>query len=46
MGHTKQLGKSHPARDRLLLIVFWAYVSVPLAWGVYSTLMKAMALFR
>lgn len=45
MRHSRQRVKSHPARDGLLLIVFWAYVSVPLTWGVYSTLMKAMALF-
>ena len=38
--------KSHPVRDGLLLVVFWTYVGVPLAWGVYSTLKKAMALFR
>jgi hypothetical protein len=45
MRHSRQRVKSHPARDGLLLIVFWAYVSVPLTWGVYSTLMNAMALF-
>jgi hypothetical protein len=46
MRHTSRKGTRHPVRDGLLLIVFWAYVSVPLAWGVYSTLVKAMALFR
>jgi hypothetical protein len=29
-----------------LLVVFWLYVGVPLAWGVWSTLQKAMALFQ
>lgn len=29
----------------LLAILFWAYVSIPLAWGVFQTLKKAMALF-
>jgi hypothetical protein len=33
---------SNPA----LLVVFWLYVGVPLAWGVWSTLQKAMALFQ
>ncbi len=36
----------HPGRDRLLLVVFWMYVSLPLAWGVYSTFKKATALFQ
>lgn len=34
------------ARELALLIVFWGYVLVPLAWGVYSTLQKALLLFR
>ncbi len=29
----------------LSLILFWAYVLIPLLWGVSSTLKKAMALF-
>ena len=33
------------ARSRLLLILFWLYVTIPLLWGVASTLKKAMALF-
>lgn len=31
--------------SRLLLILFWLYVSVPLLWGVASTIKKALALF-
>jgi hypothetical protein len=27
------------------LIVFWAYVLVPLTWGVVNTLIQAMKLF-
>lgn len=34
--------KSNP----LLLVVFWLYVGAPLAWGVWSTIKKAMALFN
>lgn len=41
-----QSNPSHPLRDGLLLILFWTYVSIPLAWGVYSTVLKATALFR
>jgi hypothetical protein len=29
-----------------LLLIFWLYVCIPLAWGVWSTLKKAMALFN
>lgn len=46
MGHGARVAKRPAVRDVLLLIVFWTYVSVPLAWGVYSTIKKAMALFR
>lgn len=28
------------------LVAFWLYVGVPLAWGITSTLQKAMALFN
>jgi hypothetical protein len=27
------------------LAVFWAYVLIPLAWGVVNTLLQAMKLF-
>lgn len=37
--------KSFKPFDLLLLVLFWLYVSVPLAWGVWSTLKKALALF-
>jgi hypothetical protein len=30
----------------LLTLLFWLYVTLPLAWGVWSTLRKAMALFN
>jgi len=36
-----------PAQNHLLLLVlFWAYVMVPLAWGVFQTFKKAAALFQ
>ncbi|GGC00102.1 hypothetical protein GCM10007205_06730 [Oxalicibacterium flavum] len=27
------------------VVLFWLFVGVPLSWGVWSTLQKAMALF-
>ena len=30
----------------LLLLLFWLYVAAPLAWGVWSTVKKALALFQ
>ena len=30
----------------LILFVFWAYVGIPLLWGIYSTLTKAVGLFH
>ncbi|MGZ8218884.1 MFS transporter small subunit [Methylomagnum sp.] len=35
-----------PIRDRILLVLFWSYVLIPLAWGVKSTVEKALLLFR
>jgi hypothetical protein len=46
MEYGGRVARRHGVRDMILLIVFWTYVSVPLAWGVYSTIKKAMALFR
>lgn len=43
MNQTESPSKStHP----LLLMLFWLYVALPLAWGVWSTIKKAMALFN
>ena len=30
----------------LLLVLFWAYVLIPLSWGVFETFKKALALFH
>lgn len=30
----------------VLLVLFWTYVLVPLGWGVFQTLKKALALFH
>ncbi len=36
-------GASQPA---VLVIFAWAFVSIPLAWGVWQTIIKSMALFH
>ena len=35
----------HPT-NKVKIAVFWLYVMVPLAWGVYNTLAQAMKLFQ
>jgi hypothetical protein len=35
---------AHPT-GHLKLAIFWAYVLIPLAWGVVNTLIQAMKLF-
>jgi hypothetical protein len=35
----------HPT-NKGMLVVFWAYVLIPLAWGVVNTLTQAMKLFH
>ena len=37
----------HPSgRSWMLVGVAWALVGIPLLWGVYNTLKKALALFE
>jgi hypothetical protein len=36
----------HISSNPLLTALFWLYVGIPLSWGIWSTLQKAMALFR
>jgi hypothetical protein len=42
MTKTENQGQENHA---VLLVLFWAYVLIPLAWGVYQTFKKALALF-
>ncbi|SAL15872.1 hypothetical protein AWB73_00760 [Caballeronia turbans] len=35
----------HPSNNGLLLL-FWAYVLIPLGWGVTNTLTQAIKLFQ
>jgi len=30
----------------LVVVLFWIYVTIPLAWGVYDTILKAAKLFE
>ncbi|SEA96560.1 MAG: oxalate:formate antiporter [Paraburkholderia sp.] len=39
-----ELNAVHPT-SKAKLVVFWAYVLIPLAWGVVNTLIQAMKLF-
>jgi hypothetical protein len=32
--------------NHVVLLLFWAYVLIPLGWGVFETLKKALALFH
>ncbi|PQV49964.1 oxalate:formate antiporter [Paraburkholderia sp. BL21I4N1] len=36
---------AHPT-NKAKLVVFWLYVTLPLAWGVFNTLTQAMKLFH
>jgi hypothetical protein len=45
MNHYSTSDDAKPTNP-VLIIVFWLYVGIPLAWGVWSTLQKAMALFQ
>jgi len=39
-------GDVDPTGGRVALVVAWLLVGVPLAWGVYETVVKSMALFE
>lgn len=36
---------SAPPTSPVRLVVFWAYVLIPLAWGIVNTLRQALTLF-
>jgi len=42
MQHPDPPKSTSPAR----VLLFWLYVALPLTWGIWSTLKKAMALFN
>ncbi|NIF43226.1 oxalate:formate antiporter [Burkholderia sp. Tr-862] len=48
MGHFDRhhrVASVHPT-NKAVLVVFWCYVLIPLAWGTVNTLTTAMKLFR
>ncbi|MGR9053314.1 MAG: MFS transporter small subunit [Gammaproteobacteria bacterium] len=42
MNSKKTSRTPHP----VLVVLFWLYVSLPLTWGIWSTLKKSLALFN
>jgi hypothetical protein len=42
---TRQEGGGQTSSSMILVIVLWAMVLIPLAWGVYQTLTGVVALF-
>jgi hypothetical protein len=39
-------GSSNSRDDRVRLILAWLLVGVPLAWGIWKTLLNALQLFQ
>lgn len=39
-------GEAPSSKSWLLVAVFWAYVTIPLAWGVYETFGGISSLFN
>jgi hypothetical protein len=35
-----------PTSNKAKLVIFWLYVTLPLAWGVVNTISQAMKLFK
>ncbi len=35
-----------PANDGFKLALSWLWVAAPLAWGIFSTVVKSLALFK
>jgi hypothetical protein len=42
MNQPESIKPTHP----ILLALFWLYVAMPLSWGIWSTIKKALALFN
>jgi hypothetical protein len=40
--HAMDTSKPHPIR----LVVYWSIVGIPLAWGIWKTILKLPALFQ
>ncbi len=42
---SEQTNEQPSSSSKVLVILFWGYVTVPLAWGVYETSKGVVALF-
>jgi hypothetical protein len=40
------MNEQNQGMTTLHLVLAWGFVGIPLAWGVYRTLISAMALFQ
>lgn len=40
------MNETHEGGNKVLMVVFWAYVLIPLAWGVTNTVIAASHLFH
>ncbi|MBA2375956.1 MAG: oxalate:formate antiporter [Actinomycetota bacterium] len=45
MSEQTQRSEEPSSSSKVLVILFWGYVSLPLAWGVYETSKGVVALF-
>lgn len=45
MSEQANAGEAQPSSSWVLVLLFWTYVGLPLAWGVYRTLLNVTALF-
>jgi len=46
MEHTTAAAPARSNPPLILVVIFWLYVGIPLALGVWETLLKASALFK
>ena len=35
-----------PSQDGFKLVMSWLWVGIPLAWGIFATVVKSLALFK
>lgn len=45
MSEQTQANQEPPSSSKVLVVLFWGYVTVPLAWGVYETSKGVVDLF-
>jgi hypothetical protein len=40
------MAERNQSTDKLKLFIYWLIVGIPLAWGIWTTLLKLPALFK